>query len=101
MKLRKAEQLDSQDASPDSSQKSKQVARRLRLPRLSMAFNKRTLIGSALVIVPLLIFVSVLNVRWFSVIRYLSDRIAVRKSLPKPPNMRWTGWRFSTTPFPR
>ena len=88
LKLRKAEQLDSQDSSPDSSpdaspdsspdssQESKQLARsRWRRPRLSMAFNQRTLIGSALVIVPLLIFVSVLNVRWYGVIGYLSDRI--------------------------
>ncbi len=73
LKVRKAEQAGRQDALEEPEQA---VARfRLRLPRLSLAFNQKTLIGSVVIILPLLIVVSVLNVRWFGVIRYLSDRI--------------------------
>ena len=73
LKVRKAEQLDNQNALQESEPRV--VRSRLRLPRLSLAFNQKTLIGSAVIILPLLIFVSVLNVRWFGVVRYLSDRV--------------------------
>ena len=73
LKLKKAEQLAGQDANEESGQA---VAwARFRLPRLSMTFSQKTLIGSAAVILPLLIVVSVLNARWLSVINYLADRI--------------------------
>ena len=72
LKVRKTERLHGQDA----LQESKPVVRsRFRLPPLSVAFNQKTLIGTTVFFFPLLIFVIVLNVRWFNVIDYLSKRI--------------------------